>query len=109
MSQTQSAHVCTSSPPSLNAGWVFIHSAASDRAALQVLHRHWSNSKASAYNDALLLGCQALADQARTAEQLAIQRGLLLHIGVPEAAKDHNPDGQWRNDLVAYAAKGAKC
>lgn len=104
-STTQSAHVCTNTYAD---HLIFVQAAECSRAALTVLKKKWLACKNAAMQDALLLGWRALENQAREEEYCAIQRGHLLHLGVPGATR-HAPDDAWRNNLIAHARKVPTC
>lgn len=107
MSNTQSAHVCTSiyGPD----GLFFAQTAECSRAALAVLHKRWLNTrKEGVYKDSLLMGWRALEERAKEDERVAIQYGQLLHLGVPAATR-HKPNEDWRNHLIEAARKVPTC
>lgn len=92
---TQSAHVCTNKHPFNGLGWmpnfsqssIWILCAADSHASAEILWARWLKLKSSKVSDAILAGNRALIESATSDEQNAIDRGLLLHIGVEAAVQ----------------------
>ena len=104
--QANRAHVCTTKLFAESSIW--IRCAAEERASASVLWQKSITTKSSGYRAALIDGWSALEGMAKRDEQEAINRGLLLHIGVHNAIK--LAQQLWSQaDCLSTTEAGATC
>ncbi len=104
--QASRAHVCTTKLFAESSIW--IKCAADERISASVLWQKSITTKSFGYRAALIDGWSALEDTAKRDEKEAINRGLLLHIGVDNAIKLARQ--LWSQaDCLSTAEAGATC
>ena len=82
---TPSAHVCTSKQFEKNLIW--LRYAWQGRQSYALLNKKGAALRPGPYREALINACIALEFTVKSDEKQAIDRGLLLHLGVDKAAQ----------------------